>query len=73
MPPRHAQPCGRIPADGPPPKPPPPPPPLSTNPCIRFGHTIPVADHVTVQIVQEEDPSITYTWEDYKFAEFSDW
>ena len=65
--------CNPPPPAPPPKPPPPPPPPLSTNPCIRFGHTIPVADHVTVQIVQEEDPSITYTWEDYKFAEFSDW
>ena len=27
--------------------PPPPPPPLSTNPCIRFGHAIPVDNHGT--------------------------
>jgi|EP01047_Picozoa_sp_COSAG01_P069680 hypothetical protein len=44
-------------------KPPPPPPPLSTNPCIRFGHTIPVDDHVDAEIVQEEDPTITHTCE----------
>jgi hypothetical protein len=26
--------------------PPPPPPPLSTNPCLRFGMTIPVSNHI---------------------------
>ena len=30
----------------------PPPPPLSKNPCIRFGHTVPVAHHVDVEITQ---------------------
>ena len=57
----------------PPPPPAPPPPPLSQNPCIRFGHTIPVANHVDVEIVQEEDSSITHTWTDFKFSDFSDW
>ena len=36
----------------PPPPPPPPPPPLSTNPCLRFGHAIPVDEHVDAEIVQ---------------------
>ena len=40
--------------------------------CIRFGHTVPVSNHVDVTIVQEEDTSIKYTWSDYKFGEFSD-
>ena len=44
----------------PPPKPaPPPPPPLSKNPCIRFGHTIPVGHHVDVEISQAGPPAIT--------------
>ena len=50
--------------------PPPPPPPLSTNPCIRFGHTIPVANHVDVVISQG---ATTHTWTDFKFSDFSDW
>ena len=54
-------------------KPPPPPPPLSTNPCIRFGHAIPVDNHVDAEIVQEEDSSITHTWTNFKFSDFSDW
>jgi len=41
--------------------PPPPPPPLSTNPCIRFGHAIPVDNHVDAMIVQDSDPSISHT------------
>ena len=40
----------------------PPPPPLSKNPCIRFGHTIPVANHVDVTISQEGPPAISHTW-----------
>jgi hypothetical protein len=53
----------------------PPPPPLSKNPCIRFGHAIPVANHVDVEISQAgvAGPNITHTWTDYKFADFSDW
>ena len=31
---------------------PPPPPPLATNPCLRFGHTLPVDRHVDAEIVQ---------------------
>jgi hypothetical protein len=38
------------------------------NPCIRFGHTIPVAHSVDVTITQG---SVTHTWANYKFAEFS--
>ena len=53
--------------------PPPPPPPLSTNPCIRFGHTIPVTNHVDAMIVQDSDPSISHTWTNFKFSDFSDW
>ena len=50
----------------PPPPPPPPPPPLSTNPCLRFGHAIPVDDHVDAEIVQDEDASISHTWTNFK-------
>lgn len=39
----------------------------------RFGHTIPVGHHVDVEIVQDEDPSVTHTWTDYQFGAFSDW
>eukprot|EP01047_Picozoa_sp_COSAG01_P070474 COSAG01_NODE_10691_length_2104_cov_2.161596_3_plen_101_part_01 len=36
--------------------------PLSTNPCIRFGHTIPVANHVDVVITQDAPgPNITHS------------
>ena len=52
---------------------PPPPPPLAQNPCIRFGHTIPVADHVDAMIVQDDDPTINHTWTDMRFGDFSDW
>ena len=52
---------------------PPPPPPLAQNPCIRFGHAIPVGNRVDVEIVQDGDESITHTWTDYKFTQFSDW
>ena len=51
----------------------PPPPPLANTPCIRFGHTVPVPDHVDVEITQDEDPSISHVWTNYKFADFSDW
>ena len=57
----------------PPPPAPPPPPPLAADPCIRFGHTIPVATLVTATMVQEDDPEDSYTWTDYKFGQFSDW
>ena len=39
------------------PPPTPPPPPLAADPCIRFGHTIPVADKVTVEMVQVTPPA----------------
>jgi hypothetical protein len=53
---------------------PPPPPPLSSSPCIRFGHTIPVNNHVDVQISQQQGSvAITHTWSDYSFGSFSDW
>ena len=45
--------------------PPPPPPPLATNPCLRFGHTIPVDHHVDVEIEQE---GTVHSWTDYKFG-----
>ena len=48
-----------------------PPPPLGTNPCIRFGHALPV-DHL-VDIVITQDPHVTHTWSGYKFGQFSDW
>ena len=51
---------------------PPPPPPLSAAPCIRFGHVVPVPNHLDVIISQEENPSVTHTWSDYKFGQFSD-
>jgi hypothetical protein len=51
----------------------PPPPPLSAAPCIRFGHTIPVANHVDVEISQAGPPAITHTWTDYKYGDFSNW
>ena len=51
----------------------PPPPPLSKNPCIRFGHTIPVENHVDVTITQDSDHTVFHTWSDYKFGDFSDW
>jgi hypothetical protein len=35
-----------------PPTPPPTPPPLSTSPCIRFIHALPVTNHVDVEITQ---------------------
>jgi hypothetical protein len=58
----------------PPPPPAPPPPPLSQNPCIRFGHTIPVDNHVDILITQDDaDPPINHTWSNFKFADFSDW
>jgi hypothetical protein len=51
------------------PKPPaPPPPPLAQNPCIRFGHTIPVEHHVDAMIVQDSDPSINHTWTNFKVS-----
>ena len=53
--------------------PPPPPPPLAQNPCIRFGHTIPVGHHVDAMIVQDKDHSINYTWTNMKFGDFGDW
>eukprot|EP01048_Picozoa_sp_COSAG05_P000124 COSAG05_NODE_3_length_51333_cov_129.132080_24_plen_626_part_00 len=53
--------------------PPPPPPPLSKNPCIRFGHTIPVPNHVDVEITQAGPPAINHTWTNFKFSDFSDW
>eukprot|EP01043_Picozoa_sp_COSAG02_P052918 COSAG02_NODE_5774_length_4048_cov_1.961509_3_plen_243_part_00 len=49
--------------------PPPPPPPLSKNPCIRFGHAVPVAHHVDVQITQVGPPAINHTWTNFKFAD----
>ena len=51
----------------------PPPPPLSKNPCIRFGHTVPVVHHVDVEISQDGTPPITQTWSNFKFGDFSDW
>ena len=57
----------------PPPSPPPPAPPLADFPCIRFGHAIPVDNHVDVTITQDGDASITHTWSNYKFTDFSDW
>ena len=51
----------------------PPPPPLSAAPCIRFGHTIPVSNHVDVTITNEADTAQTFTWHDYQFGQFSDW
>jgi hypothetical protein len=51
----------------------PPPPPLNKNPCIRFGHTIPVAHHVDVTITQDSDHTVFHTWSNYKFGDFSDW
>ena len=50
-----------------------PPPPLNKNPCIRFGHTIPVENHVDVTITQDSDHTVFHTWSDYKFGDFSDW
>ena len=55
-------------APSPKPPPPPPPPPLSRNPCIRFGHAIPVANHVDAMILQESDPSVNYTWTNMAFV-----
>ena len=53
---------------------PPPPPPLATNPCLRFGHTVPVDRHVDAEIVQMKDgKKISHTWPNYKFGDFSDW
>jgi hypothetical protein len=51
----------------------PPPPPLNKNPCIRFGHTIPVEHHVDVTITQDSDHTVFHTWSNYKFGDFSDW
>jgi hypothetical protein len=42
------------------PKSAPPPPPLANAPCIRFGHTVPVANHVDVEITQDDDPTISH-------------
>ena len=56
-----------------PPPAPPPPPPLAQDPCIRFGHTIPVAHHVDAMITQDgADPPISHTWNNFKFADFSE-
>jgi hypothetical protein len=52
---------------------PPAPPPLSQNPCIRFGHAIPLANRVDVEIMQNNDAVRKYTWTNYAFAQFSDW
>ena len=51
----------------------PPPPPLSKNPCIRFGHAIPVPHNVDVEISQVGPPATTHTWTNFKFGDFSDW
>lgn len=51
----------------------PPPPPLNKNPCIRFGHTVPVEHHVDVTITQDSDHTVFHTWTNYKFGDFSDW
>jgi len=50
----------------------PPPPPLSAAPCIRFGHTIPVANHLDATISQAAT-GISHTWSNIKFGDFSDW
>jgi hypothetical protein len=39
----------------------------------RFGHTIPVAHHVDIEISQPGPPAISHTWTNYKFGDFSDW
>lgn len=65
----------------PPPPPPPapptpvPPPPLSSSPCIRFVHAIPVSANIDVMIKQEvnANTTIVYNWTNYKFAQYSDW
>eukprot|EP01052_Picozoa_sp_SAG31_P052949 SAG31_NODE_13328_length_876_cov_1.638353_1_plen_82_part_01 len=50
---------------------PPPPPPLSAAPCIRFGHTIPVAKNVDAENVQATT-GVKHSWTNYKFGQFSD-
>lgn len=49
----------------------PPPPPLSAAPCIRFGHTIPVANHLDATISQAAT-GISHTWSNIKFGDFSE-
>lgn len=48
-------------------------PPLATTPCIRFAHTIPVPHHVDVEVSQTDPNPHTHTWENYEYAQFSDW
>ena len=38
---------------------------------IRFGHTIPVSNHVDVTIVQDENAAITHTWTNFVSASAS--
>ena len=70
----ETNPPGCPPCPKPPPKPPPPPPPPPAppggQPCIRFGHALPTSHHVEVEIKQG---SISYSWKDYHFGEFSGW
>jgi hypothetical protein len=50
------------------------PPPIATNPCLRFGHTVPVDAHVDVEIRQSVNGKfIRHSWVNYKFGDFSDW
>ena len=58
-----------------PPPPPSPPPPLSSSPCIRFLHAIPVAANIDVMITQEtgKGPAISYNWTNYAFGQHSNW
>ena len=44
--------------------------PPNTRPYIRFGDTVPAANHVDAVITQG---NISYTWSNYGFGQFSDW
>jgi hypothetical protein len=62
------------------PTPPPPRPPLSSAPCIRFIHALPIEHSVDVVITQQQDSSntasdtpIQHSWSNYAFADHSNW
>jgi hypothetical protein len=58
----------------PPPTPPRPPQPLSTSPCLRFIHALPVGHTIDVQITQQDgDTVIAHTFTNYSFGDYSDW
>ena len=63
------------PPPSPTPPPPSPPPPLSSSPCIRFVHAIPVDVNIDVMITQSTDngQTIRHNWTNYQFGQYSNW